>query len=128
MVELDSLRRRQQFYRDDISDVVEHGLQTQCGKGRHADVVFLICRGRNAIDARRVSERLVFRCQCRCHNLRHHEPGIQAAFFDQKRRQAAQVIVNKQRDASFRLSTDFGNREREIVGRQRDGLCMKISA
>ena len=46
---------------------------------RHADVIFLIGRGRQRIDRCRMRKGFVFRRQRRRSDLRHHVAGIQAA-------------------------------------------------
>ena len=57
--EVDALRRGEQLDRDDVGELRDHRLQPPRRERRHADVVFLVGGGRQAVDAGRMRERLV---------------------------------------------------------------------
>ena len=61
-------------------------------------------------------------------DLRHHEAGIHAAVGDQERRQAAHLGVDQQRDAPLGDRADLGDRQRQLIGRERHRLGVKIAA
>ena len=126
--QIDALRRGEQLDRDDARGVRRHRRQPARGEGRHADVVFLVRRGRQRVDRRRVRERLVLRRERRRGHLRDHEAGVHAAVLDQERRQAGQVGVHQQRDAPLGQRADLGDREREVVRRERDRLGVEVAA
>ena len=126
--QLDALRRGEQLDRDDARGVRRHRRQPARGERRHADVILLVRGRRQRIDGGRVRERLVLRGERRRGDLRDHEAGIHAAVLDQERRQARQVGVHQQRDAPLRQRADLGDREREIVGGERDRLGVEIAA
>ena len=77
--EVDALRRGEQLDRDDGRRVARHRREPARGEGRHADVVFLVRRGRQRIDAGRMRERLVLGRERRRRDLRDHEARIDAA-------------------------------------------------
>ena len=104
------------------------GSQPARRERRHADVILLVRRGRQRVDRSRMRERLVLRRERRRGHLRDHEAGIHAAVLDQKRRQARQVRVHHQRGAALRQRADLGDREREVVRGERDGLGVEIAA
>ena len=56
----------------------DHRLQPARREGRHRDVVFLVGRGRQAVDAGRMRERLVLARQRRRGDVRDHEAAVQA--------------------------------------------------
>jgi hypothetical protein len=67
--------------------------------------------------------------ECRRRHLRHHEARVQPAFTDEERRQAAvQVWIDQQGDAPLGERADFGDREREVVGGEGNGLPMEVAA
>ena len=82
-MKLDTLCGGKQFDGNNVCDVVEHLVQAARSKRRHAHVIFLISRGRNAVDAGRMRMRLVFRRQCRSGDLCHHETAIEATLFNE---------------------------------------------
>ena len=126
--QIDALRRGEQFDRDDARGVRRHRRQPSRGERRHADMILLIRGGRQRVDRGRVRERLVLRRERRRRHLRDHEAGIHAAVLDQERRQAGQVGVHHQRDAPLGQRADLGDREREIVRGEGDGLGVEIAA
>ena len=71
---------------------------------------------------------LVLRRERRGRDLRHHEAAVQPAAAHEESRQAAQVRVDQQRDATLGQRADLGNRQGQVVGRQRDRLRVEVAA
>ena len=76
--ELDALRRREQLDAEDVRGVGDHRLQAARRERGHRDVVFLVGRGRQRIDAGRVGERLVLAGQRRRRDVGDHEAAVEA--------------------------------------------------
>ena len=76
-VEVAALRGGQQLDADDRGGVLGHRQQPARAVRRHRDVVLLVGRGRDRIDARRIGALLVLRHQRRGRHLRDHEAGVQ---------------------------------------------------
>jgi len=127
-VKVDALRGGQRLDRDDHGAVARHLIEPPCREGGHADVILLVRGGRQAVDARRMRQRLVLRSQRGGGHMRNHEPRVQARLGHQKRRQARQRRIDQQRDAPLCQSTDLGEHQRERVGRERDGFRVEIAA
>jgi hypothetical protein len=127
-VKFDALRRRQQFDPDNDCRIVRHLAQPARCERRHADVVFLVGGRGQAVDTGGMGHRLVFRGQRGCRHVRDHDAGVQAWFAHQERRQAGQMRVDQQRDAALGQRADFGNCQRQRVGRERHRLGMEIPA
>ena len=126
--QVDTLRGSDEFDRHDARGVRRHRSQSTRGEGRHADVVLLVGGGRQRIDRRRMRERFVLGCERgRCH-VRDHETGIHTAILDQERWKSGQVRIHHQRDPPLGQRADLGDRQREIVGCERDRLGVKIAA
>jgi len=73
--------------RDDRGGVVGHVPEAPGGEGRHRHVVFLVGRGRQRIDARRMRERLVLGSQRRGGDVGDHEAAVESGVGREKRRQ-----------------------------------------
>ena len=58
-------------------------------------MVFLVGRRWQAVDAGRMSVRLIFRCQRRGSHLRHHETAVDPAFLYEKRGHLAICTFNR---------------------------------
>jgi hypothetical protein len=71
--EFDALGGGEQLDRHDVRRVLEHGAQAPRREGSHAHVVLLVGRCGQAVDAGRVGERLVFRCERRRSDVHDHE-------------------------------------------------------
>ncbi len=97
-------------------------------KGRHADMVLLVRRCRNTVDTCGMRKCLVFRRERGGGDLHHHEAAVQAALFHEERRQAAHVLVDEQGNPALRQRADLGDRERQVVGGERDRLGVEIAA
>ncbi len=100
-VEADALGRGQQLDADDGGRVVAHVVQAPGGEGGHRDVVLLVGRGRQAVHAGGMGQRLVLAGQRRGGDLGDHEAGIDAGIGDQEGGQAAHRRVGQQRRAPF---------------------------
>ena len=98
-VTLFALTSREQFNGENSRCIVAHITEPAPRKRRHGDVIFLVRRGRNAVDARRVAQHAVLRDQRRCGHLREHEPGVDAAVGREEGRQPAHVRIDQKRDA-----------------------------
>jgi hypothetical protein len=61
-------------------------------------------------------------------HVREHEAGVDAAVLDQERGQADIVRIGEERDAPLRERADLGDREGEVVGRERDRLRVEVAA
>ena len=94
----------------------------------HRDVILLVGRGRNRIDAGRIGAGLVLGDQRRRGHLSDHEPGVETGLRCQERWQAGQSRIDQKRDPSFGQRADLANRERDHVGGEGDRLAMKIAA
>src|SRR6516162_5934512 len=77
--QVDALTGREKFDGDDLERVAGHVEEPPRAVRRHADVIFLVCGSRDAVDARRVAQHAVFRDQCRRGHLRQHETGVDSA-------------------------------------------------
>jgi hypothetical protein len=60
--------------------------------------------------------------------VRDHQPGIQSAVLDQKRRQPAHLRVDQHRRAPLRNRADLAKRHCDRVGREADRLRVEIAA
>ncbi len=70
------------------------GCEAPCAMRGHGDVILLVGRGRNRIDAGRIGARLILGDQRRRGHLRDHEPGVEPGLWGQKRRQAGQSRID----------------------------------
>ena len=126
--EVDALRRGEQLNREHAARVLRHRSEPAGRKGRHADVIFLVRRGRQAVDRGRVRERLVLGGERSRGDLRDHEPGIESALAHQERGQLAQAVIDQHRDATLGERADLGDGERQVVGGKGHGLRMEVAA
>ena len=126
--ELDPLRRGEQLDAEDVRGVGDHRLQAARGEGRHGDMVFLVGAGRQAVDARRMGERLVLARQRRGGDVGDHEAAVQARLGREERRQARDAGVDQHRDAALGDRADLGDRDRHRVGGERDRLGVEVAA
>ena len=60
--------------------------------------------------------------------MRDHEAGVDAAVFHQEGRQLRHVFVHHHRNAALGNRADFGQCQRDVVGRHRHRLGMEIAA
>ena len=127
-MKVNALRGGEQFDTDDTSGVIHHAQQPARGMGCHADVIFLIRRGGNRVDAAGGGERLVLGNQRGRGDLRDHEAGVHAAVVDQKWRQPAHLRVHEDGDAPLRQAPYLGNRQRKRVCGKCHRLGVKIAA
>ena len=96
---------------------------------RHADMVFLIGRGRHAVDARRMRQLLVLAHQRRGGALRDHEAGIEPGIADEERRQQRDRRNRSARRCAVSLIEPISAiAMRNDVGGEGDGLGMEIAA
>ena len=103
------------------------GHQPSRAVGGHGNVVFLIRRGRNGIDARRMRTLLVFRHERRCGDLRQHESRVEPRARREKRRQARQCGIDEHGDAAFGERSDLTQRQRDDIGGKRDRLGVEVA-
>ena len=75
----------------------------------------------------RMRERLVFGGERRRGHMRDHEARVDAALLHQKRRQTGEIGVHHERDPTLGQRADLRDREREIIGGERDGLGVEIA-
>ena len=101
MMKFNALCGSQQLDGHDERDIIKHRMQTIGSEGRHADVIFLVCRGRNTVNTCRMRERFVLRGERSSGYLHHHETRIESAVVDQERRQPAEMSINQQRNTPF---------------------------
>ena len=94
----------------------------------HGDVVLLVGRGRDRIDARRKGALLVLRDERRGRHLRDHEAGVQPRLRRQERRQAGERRIDQHRDAPLRQRADLAKRNRDHVGGEGHRLGVEIAA
>ena len=127
-VKIDALRCREQFDANDPRGIVHHAQQPARRVRGHADMILLVCRGRDRVDAARRSDGFIFGDQCGGRDLRDHEAGVQAAVLDQKGRQPAHLRVNEDCNAPLREAADLGDREGEGVCRKGHWLGVKVAA
>ena len=95
---------------------------------RHRHMIFLIGRGRDRIDARRIGALLVLADQRRGRDLRDHEARIEPGLGRQKSGKARQRRIDEHRDAAFGNRPDLADRKRDHVGGEGDWLGVKIAA
>ena len=126
--QVDPLRGGEQLDRDDAGAVGGHVGEPAGGKRRHADVVFLVRRGRQAVDARRVRERLVLARERGRRHLRDHEAGIHPAVLDQERRQPRKRGVDEERDAALGKRPGLRDCHCERVRHERHRLGVEVAS
>ncbi len=127
-VEVAALAGGEQFDGDDRPQVRRHVEQAARAVGGHRDVIFLVGRRRDGIDARGGSPLLVLRGERgRCH-LRDHEAGVEAGARCQKGRQARQRGIDEHGNAAFGQCADLAHGQRHDVGREGDGLGVEVTA
>src|ERR1700735_2941137 len=56
------------------------------------------------------------------------KPEIAAAFLDQEHRYPTHLRVDEQRDAPLGERGNLGHRERQLIGRERNGLGVKVAS
>ena len=109
--------------------VVRHRSQAARREGGHADVVFLVGRGRQAVDAGRMRQRLVLRGQRGGGHLGDHEAGIHARLRAPGRAagrdSVASISSAMRRSASAPISA---MRQRQRVGREGHRLGVEVAA
>ena len=127
-VKIAGLGGGEQFNADDRHGVIGHRRQAPCAMRGHRDVILLVGRGRNGIDAGRMGEGLVLGDQRGCGHLRDHKPGIEPGLRGQKRRQTGQSRIDQERDPALRERADFANRERDHIRGEGDRLGVKVAA
>jgi hypothetical protein len=71
-------------------------------------------------------ERLVFRCQRRGGDVRHHETRVDSGIAHQERRQSRQRLVDQQGDTPLRERSYLGDGQSEDIGGERHRLAMEI--
>ena len=124
-----NLAAAQQLDADDIRWHSRPWQQRQArGMRRHRDMILLVGRGRDRIDARRMGALLVLGDERRGRHLREHEAGVQARLGRQERRQAGQRGIDQHRDAPLRQRADLADRERQRVGGERHRLGVEVAA
>ena len=96
--------------------------------GRHGHVVFLVGRGRQAVDTGRIGALLVLRGQRCGRHLGDHETGVEPGGLGEERRQVADRSIHQKRDAPFGKRPDLRRRERQHVGREGHRLGMEVAA
>ena len=127
-MEVAALRGRQQLDADDVRGVLGHGEQAIGAMRRHRDVVLLVGRGRDRIDARRVGALLVLRDERGGGDLRQHEAGVQARLRGQEGGQAGERRIDQHGDAPLGERADLAERQRQNVGGEGDRLGVEIAA
>ena len=105
--QVDALGGGQQLDGDDLAAVPGDLRQAACRVGRHGDVVLLVRRGRQTVDARRMGQPLVFAGQRGGGDLGVHEARVEPRLGDQKGGQGAHVGVGEQRDAALGQRADL---------------------
>ena len=94
--QIDRLARAEQFDRDHVARAARRARAAfSAARHAHADVVFLVRRRRNRVDAGRVRERLELGGERRRGDLRHHQARLQPAVAREERRQAAQRRIDE---------------------------------
>ena len=94
----------------------------------HGDVILLVGRGRDGIDARRIGLLLVFRNERGRRHLRDHETGVQARLGRQEGRHAGQRRIDQHGDAPLRQRADLADGKRDHVSGKRHRLGVEIPA
>ena len=125
--QVDPLAGGEELDRHDVEGIGRHGEQAACAVGRHAHVILLVGRGRDAVHARRMTQHAILRHECRGGDLRHHEAGIDPALRGEEGRQAAHLRIDQQRHAALGDGTDLRAREREDIGREGHRLGVKVA-
>ena len=127
-VEVAALRGGEQLDRDDVRGVLRHAARRRARVRRHRDVILLVGRGRDRVDARRIGALLVLRDQRRGRHLRDHEAGVEPRLRREERRQAGQRRIDQHGDAPLGERADLADRQREHVGGERDRLGVEVAA
>ena len=125
--QVDALGRGQQFDGDDVAGVRVHLGQPPRGEGRHADMVLLVGRGRQAVDTGRVGQRLVLAGERSGGDLGDHEARIEARILDQEGGQLTEAGIDQKRHAALGQGADLGDGEGQIIGRHRHRLGMEVA-
>jgi len=125
-MEIDALGRGQVLDRKDRARIRDHRAEAARGEGRHADMVLLIGRGREAVDARRMGQALILGGERGGGHLGDHEARIQSALLHEKSRKAAHARIDEQRDAPLGNRADFRDRKRHRIGGQRHRFSVKL--
>jgi hypothetical protein len=73
-------------------------------------------------------ERLVLGRERSRRHLRDHEARVESALLHQESRQLAQRIVDQHGEAPLGERPDLGDRERQVVGGERDRLGVEVAA
>ena len=81
-----------------------------------------------AVDARRMRERLVLRRERRGGDVRHHEAGVEPGSRTRNGGKPRQRRIDQQRDAPLGERADLGDRQRQDVGGERDRLGVEVAA
>jgi hypothetical protein len=118
----------QQLDADDHGGIVDHLHQPTRRMCGHRDMVLLVGRGRNRIDARRMSALLVLGHQRRGRHLRDHEARVQPRPWRQEGRQARQGRIDQHGNAPLGQRPDLANRQGHGVGREGDRLGVEVAA
>ena len=126
--EFDALRGGQQLDGDDGGGIVGHRAEPPRGVGRHAHMIFLIGRGRQAVDARGMGQGLVLRCQGGGHHLGLHEARVEPRLGHQEGRQLAEMGIVEQGHAALGQGAGLGDGQGQHVGRHGHRLGVEVTA
>ena len=127
-MEVAALRRGQQLDADHAAGILDHFQQASCAVGRHRDMIFLIGRGRDRIDAGRMGALLVLRDECGRRHLRDHEARAEAWMRRQEGRQAGQGGIDQHGNPPLGQRADLADRERDDVGGEGHRLGVEVAA
>ena len=114
--EVAALGRSQKLDAEDRTGIGRHVEQAARTVRGHRDMVFLVGRGRDRVDARRRGALLVLGDERRRRDLRDHEAGIQPRLRRQECRHAGERRIDQHGDASLGERTDLADRKRDHVG------------
>jgi len=127
-MEFDSLGSGEEFDGDDLADVFGNGIEFAGGKRGHADVIFLVSAGGEAIDAGRMGIRFVFADQSGGGDVGNHESAIEPGVGREKRGEIAEGAIDEEGDSAFGKATDFGAGNGEAIGGEGDGFGVEVAA
>ena len=99
--EIDAFRCRHELDCDDGGEIGVHPEKPPRAVGRHAHMVFLIGRGRCAVDACRMRKLLVLAHEGGGGALRNHEARIEPGIAHEERRQERDRGIDQRRYSPF---------------------------
>ena len=124
----DALGSGEQLDREHALGVRQHLPGLEPGGVSHRDVILLPRAGRDRVDARRVTQRLVLADEGGGDVLRDHEAGVETPVRREEGGQAVgQVRIHEPFDAALRDVRQLRARHRERVESEREGLSVEVS-